>query len=161
MIEDTQVCHALDEKSSPWIFLRSTACIDLSLIFFLLLFFLFQITSIILLHRKEQDNKNNFNDENTFNDSLLLMADNLEDKAPLLNHMDDDSIRDDPVLSNDVPLRPRSSTLHCHVPDENFDYNARNRLLVVFLLCIIFMIIEIIGMCIYNKFNQRKFLLFI
>jgi hypothetical protein len=81
------------------------------------------------------------------------MADNLEDKAPLLNLMDDDSIRDDPVLSNDVPLRPRSSTLHCHVTDENFDYNARNRLLVVLLLCIIFMIIEIIGMCIYKKLN--------
>ncbi len=74
------------------------------------------MTSITTFHHKEQSNKTTNNDN--------------------------DSIRD----NNDIPLRSRSSSTHCHVPDEKFDYVARNRLIVVFILCMAFMIIEIIGM---------------
>jgi zinc transporter 2 len=104
------------------------------------------MTSITTFCHREQSNKNNINDENTSNDSLLLMADTFEDRVPLLNINDDD-----PVLSNDIPLRSRSLTIHCHVPDEKFDYAARNRLLAVLVLCIGFMIIEIIGGILSNS----------
>jgi hypothetical protein len=111
------------------------------------------MTSITTFCHREQSNKNNINDENTSNDSLLLMADTFEDRVPLLNINDDD-----PVLSNDIPLRSRSLTIHCHVPDEKFDYAARNRLLAVLVLCIGFMIIEIIGMfvcvCVCDELNK-------
>lgn len=69
------------------------------------------------------------------------MANISDDQAPLLNLHDDLSIKDE----NEIPLRQRTSTIHCHVPDEHFDYAARNRLIAVLLLCLIFMIIEIIG----------------
>jgi hypothetical protein len=118
------------------------------------------MTSITTNRQKEQDNKNNSNDENTSNDSLLLMADSFEDQAPLLNIIDDDLIRDNPVLANDIPLRLRSSTTHCHVPDDKFDYGARNRLIIVLILCVTFMVIEIIGMfmCIESNKNKRLLL---
>ena len=32
------------------------------------------------------------------------------------------------------------------MPDDKFDYGARNRLIIVLIICIIFMIIEIVGM---------------
>jgi hypothetical protein len=115
------------------------------------------MTSITTTRQKEYHNKNNSNDEAMSDDSLLLMADYLEDRAPLLNIIDDDLIRPNLVLSNDIPLHPRSSTVHCHVPDEKFDYTARNRLIVVFILCIGFMVVEIIGMfvCVCVEFNQK------
>ena len=101
------------------------------------------MTSIRTFDQTIQSNKNNINDENTSDDSLLLMADTFEDRTPLLNLHDEDFIRDE----NEIPLRTRSPTIHCHVPDEKFDYTGRNRLIIVLILCIIFMIIEIIGMC--------------
>lgn len=109
------------------------------------------MTSITTTRQKEYHNKNNSNDEAMSDDSLLLMADYLEDRAPLLNIIDDDLIRPNLVLSNDIPLHPRSSTVHCHVPDEKFDYTARNRLIVVFILCIGFMVVEIIGGVLSNS----------
>ena len=108
------------------------------------------MTSITTFGYREQSNQNNTNDENTSNDSLLLMADTFEDRAPLLNINDDE-----PVLSNDIPLRSRLLTTHCHVPDEKFDYAARNRLIVVLVLCIGFMIVEIIGRFVPVK-NRRS-----
>jgi hypothetical protein len=49
-----------------------------------------------------------------------------------------------------------SANSHCHVPDEKFDYGARNRLILVLILCFIFMIIEIIGKILYSEFNTKK-----
>jgi len=106
------------------------------------------MTSTTTFRQQEQCNKNTSNDENTSNDSLLLMADDFGDQAPLLNIIDDDLIRNNPV---DIPLRPRLSPTHCHVSDEKFDYNARNRLIIVLVLCIGFMIIEIIGGILSNS----------
>jgi hypothetical protein len=60
---------------------------------------------------------------------------------------DDCPVRTEVVSSNDKPLPVSSSTNHCHVPDDTVDDGAQNRLLIVLILCIIFMIIEIIGMC--------------
>jgi hypothetical protein len=111
--------------------------------------------SITTIRQKEQYNNHKFDDENTSNDSLLLMADSFEENAALLNIADDDSIRNHPVLSDDIPLRSRTSTLHCHVPDEKVDYSARNRLIVVLCLCISFMVIEIIGMFVCIEFNIK------
>jgi Co/Zn/Cd efflux system component len=41
------------------------------------------------------------------------------------------------------------------VPDEKFDYAARNRLFAVLILCIGFMIIEIIGMFLCDELNVK------
>lgn len=114
------------------------------------------MTAIRAFDYKEQSNKLNINDENTSDDSLLLMANLLEDRAPLLHLHDDESIKDD----HDIPLRQRTSTIHCHVPDEHFDYVARNRLIVVLLLCVTFMIIEIIGRsaCLIHSKTNSNFL---
>lgn len=96
--------------------------------------------------RENQNSKNNYRDDNTSDESLLLMADDIEQQAPLLNITDDDGEAGDMLSSRDIPLRPRSSTSHCHVPEEKFDSVARNRLIAVFILCIVFMVIEIVGM---------------
>jgi hypothetical protein len=115
------------------------------------------MTSITSIRPEVQHNKSNCKDENTSDDSLLLMADDFEDKAPLLNIIGDDPVQHDSILSNDIPLQLRSTTLHCHVPEEKFDYAARNRLIAVLILCIIFMIIEIVGtFFLYIEFNQKK-----
>jgi hypothetical protein len=111
---------------------------------------------ITTTRREEQCSKNNCNDENTSDDSLLLMADYIEEKAPLLNIIDDDFGRDGLISSNDIPLQPRLSTSHCHVPDDKFDYNARNRLIIVLILCIIFMLIEIVGMLLFIETNDQR-----
>ena len=96
--------------------------------------------------RTNQNSKNHYNDENTSDDSLLLMGDDIEVKAPLLNILTDDLDRDALILSTDIPLRPRSTSSHCHVPDDKFDYAARNRLIAVLIVCVVFMAIEIVGM---------------
>jgi hypothetical protein len=119
------------------------------------------MSSLASIRREKQYNKNNPNDENTSDDSLLLMADDVEQKAPLLNISDDDLVRGEPILLNDIPCRSRSSTSHCHVPDEKFDYGARNRLIIVLILCIIFMVIEIIGMCFCVEFNKEVAFIYI
>ncbi|CAF1172374.1 unnamed protein product [Adineta steineri] len=103
------------------------------------------MTSLITNRRENQNSKNNLNEENTSDDSLLLMVDATEEHAPLLNIIDDDLETDDLPSSHNIPLRSRSSTSHCHVPDDKFDYGARNRLVAVLFVCIIFMVIEIIG----------------
>jgi Co/Zn/Cd efflux system component len=84
------------------------------------------------------------------------MALDVVDKAPLLSIIDDDSVIIDSILLNAIALRPRSPNNHCHVPDEKFDYGARNRLILVLILCFIFMIIEIIGKILYSEFNTKK-----
>jgi hypothetical protein len=114
------------------------------------------MTSITTSRCEEQYSRNHFNDDNNSDDSLLLMAVDITDKAPLLSIIDDDPVRLDSILLNDIPLRPRSSTSHCHVPDEKFDYRARNRLILVLILCFIFMIIEIIGRYFCRECNETK-----
>jgi hypothetical protein len=112
------------------------------------------MTSIIHLQSREQYNKTNSIDENT-SDESLLMADSFEDRAPLLNIIDDDLIRE---TSTDIPLQPHSSPTHCHASNETIDNTARNRLIIVLILCIIFMIIEIIGTF---EVHLRDFCLFV
>ena len=89
--------------------------------------------------------KNIHDDDNTSADRLLLMIDNIEEKAPLLNPMDADREMNSTPIVDNIPLGIRSRQLHCHVPEEQFDYHARNRLIIVLILCFIFMIIEIFG----------------
>ncbi|CAF0720346.1 unnamed protein product [Adineta ricciae] len=101
--------------------------------------------------RTNQNSKNHYNDESTSDDSLLLMGDDMEEKAPLLNILTDDLDRDALILSTDIPLRPRSTNSHCHVPDDKFDYTARNRLIAVLIVCVVFMVIEIIGGILSNS----------
>jgi hypothetical protein len=113
------------------------------------------MTSLTTIRPEKQYNKNNLNDENTSDDSLLLMGDDAEQKAPLLNISDDDLVRGEPILLNDIPNRRRSSTLHCHVPDDKFDHTARNRLIIVSILCIFFMAIETVGMF-FSLFSITK-----
>jgi hypothetical protein len=80
------------------------------------------------------------------------MLDNGEEKSPLLSSMMDSEIeRNQTVPIDNIRLRTVSSTMHCHLPDETFDYQARNRLLIVLLLCLIFMIIEIIGRLLFTN----------
>jgi len=97
------------------------------------------------MEKNQQYNKDNSNDENTFDDNLLLIADSSGEKIPLLKITDDGLAKGHAILSNDNPFRPGSAVLHCHVPDEKFDYSARNRLIIAFILSFTFMIIEIVG----------------
>ncbi|CAF0804539.1 unnamed protein product [Didymodactylos carnosus] len=55
--------------------------------------------------------------------------------------------------TNDIieSFRLERSSTHCHIPDAKFDYGARNRLIIVLLLCIVFMIIEIVGGVLSNS----------
>lgn len=94
------------------------------------------------------------NDDNISSDeSLLLMFDNNEEKSLLLNVIESNDDQEQHIrttshmLIDHIPLRTRPSTLtnHCHRIEKPFDYAARNRLVVVLILCLIFMIIEIIG----------------
>jgi hypothetical protein len=90
--------------------------------------------------RGEQYGRRNHSDGNTSDDSLLLMADDGEDRTPLLNDTNTALALGEDNLSN-VLL-----TSHCHVPDDKFDYGSRNRLILVLIICILFMCIEIAGM---------------
>ncbi|CAF1577539.1 unnamed protein product [Rotaria sp. Silwood1] len=109
------------------------------------------MTSISVFHCEEQYNKTDYIDDNHSDDSLLLMADGIEEKSPLLGITNNGFVSGEQVLSNDIPLQTRASRLHCHVPDDKFDHNARNRLIAVFILCFIFMIIELVGGVISNS----------
>lgn len=104
------------------------------------------MTSITTTCYEEQCSRNSYDDGNTSDDSLLLMAEVVEEKTPLLNIINDDFVSGELVMSDDIPLLPRPIISHCHVPDDKFDYGARNRLIVVLIVCIIFMIVEIVGM---------------
>ncbi|CAF2160077.1 unnamed protein product [Rotaria magnacalcarata] len=75
------------------------------------------------------------------------MADDGEDKAPLLNDIDHAEVTRATIMSNTSLTR----STHCHVPDNKFDYGARNRLILVLIICIIFMIIEIVGGIVSNS----------
>ena len=68
--------------------------------------------------------------------------------------MNEDFVSSDMTLANDIPLQVRPLASHCHVADESFDYSARNRLIVVFILCLGFMIVEIIGRT--SRFSARE-----
>ena len=101
------------------------------------------MTSNTNINREEQHaRRREHNDGNTSDDSLLLMADDAEDKTPLLNNTDDRSVIRQEILTS----QSQSPSTHCHVPDDNFDFGARNRLFITLIICIIFMIIEIGGM---------------
>ena len=88
------------------------------------------------------------------------MADIVEENAPFLNVIDNHFIPEELTVSNDIPLQLRSSIPYCHVSDNKLDYVARNRLIVVLILCTIFIIIEVVGMLlifILNFIKTRNF----
>jgi hypothetical protein len=79
-----------------------------------------------------------------------------EHKMYVLNVIDDDLEGGKGVSSNDIPLQPRLSTSHCHVPDSKFDYGARNRLIAVLILCVVFIMIEIVGMLLFIETIEKN-----
>ena len=93
------------------------------------------------------------NDDNTSSDeSLLLMHDNSEEKKLLLTANEDEEQQEDirttsSMLVDHIPLRTRPPPVstHCHRAEKPLDSAARNRLVLVLILCLIFMIIEIVG----------------
>lgn len=99
------------------------------------------MTSNKYIYPQEQYNRQDRNDDNTADDTLLLMGEDAEDSRPLLSN--NDHIEENRQFNASNGL---SSPSHCHVPDDKFDYGARNRLIIVLLICILFMIIEIVGM---------------
>lgn len=102
-----------------------------------------------------QLHKNISNDDNTTTDRLLLMVDNVEEKAPLLSLMDNDRATNLAMTRDSIPLESRQTLSHCHVPEEEFNYQARNRLIIVLILCLIFMVIEILGSIINLKKTEK------
>ncbi|CAF0879872.1 unnamed protein product [Adineta ricciae] len=98
-------------------------------------------------YQEAQQNRRNYNDGNTSDDNLLLMADDGEDRTPLLRGTDERSAVQDETPSD----RSRSPSTHCHVPEDKFDYASRNRLIIVLIICVIFMIIEIVGGVLSNS----------
>lgn len=120
-----------------------------SLLFFFL--FYFWMTSNENYRRETSNSKRKHNDGHTSDDSLLLMADEPQDRTPLLYGYEDRSTRRDENLSQ----RSLSPSTHCHVPDDTFDYGARNRLLLVLVICIIFVGIEIGGMFFFSCFKLK------
>ena len=100
-------------------------------------------------YRQEEYGRRNQTDGYTSDDALLLMADDADDKTPLLNINDTAS----PIADDDLTSRSRALTqsIHCHVPDDKFDFGARNRLILVLFICIIFMCIEIVGTVLHKR----------
>ena len=93
-------------------------------------------------YRHEEHGKHNRNDGNTSDDSLLLMADDTDDRTPLLDNTNNVSaIREEILVDRSI-----TTSAHCHVPDDRFDFGSRNRLISVLLICILFMGIETAGM---------------
>lgn len=88
----------------------------------------------------EERQKSTYDDGNTSDDSLLLTDDQL-DRAPLLTV----DTREITMREDDLTHQSLTQSTHCHVPDDKFDYAARNRLILVLLVCIVFMVIEIVG----------------
>ena len=99
------------------------------------------MTSSTLTRLEAQQDQRHYNDGNTSDDSLLLMATDNQDRAPLLRDVDYEPLN----REEEISTRSRSQSTHCHVPDNKFDYGARNRLIVVLFICILFMAIEIAG----------------
>ncbi|CAF5009471.1 unnamed protein product [Rotaria sp. Silwood1] len=79
------------------------------------------------------------------------MADGVQGKSSLFGTTNNGFVSDELVSSNDKPLQTQSLRSHCHVPDDKFDHNARNRLIAVLILCFIFTIIELVGGVISNS----------
>ena len=94
------------------------------------------------VYHEEQTGEQNYNDSNASYKSLLLVTDADDENRPLLNGVDTTTAIRESIISSLSPL----STVHCHVPDDKFDYGARNRLFIVLVICIIFMTIEVLGM---------------
>ena len=69
-----------------------------------------------------------------------------DDQVRMTNIVDCDLGKDHTMVLQDVNLKSRPTLLHCHRHDDTFDFAARNRIITVLILCIAFMIIEIIGM---------------
>ena len=88
----------------------------------------------------EERQKSTNDDGNTSDDSLLLADDQL-DRTPLLAA----TSREVTMRDEDLTQQSLTQSTHCHVPDDKFDYAARNRLILVLLVCIVFMVIEIVG----------------
>lgn len=110
------------------------------------------MTSHTNIYCDEQYIRGDHNDGNTSDDALILMADDGEDRTPLLNNTDNGLVTREEILSD----RSRSPSAHCHVPDDTFDYGSRNRLILVLIICIIFMIIEIVGMFLHKKIRKKN-----
>ncbi|CAF3383334.1 unnamed protein product [Rotaria socialis] len=80
------------------------------------------------------------------------MANVTEERTPLLSIIDIYlSVGELNSRNDDIPLQSQIPVSHCHVPDKQFDYSARNRLVIVLILCLIFMIIEIVGGILSNS----------
>ncbi len=105
---------------------------------FLFLSFFFWMTSN---YQREQHDGHKHSDGNTSDDSLLLMADDGDDRTPLLN----DTNHISTIGEESLPDGLRSLSTHCHVPDDKFDLGSRNRLILVLFICILFMGIEMVG----------------
>ncbi|CAF0720355.1 unnamed protein product [Adineta ricciae] len=74
-----------------------------------------------------------------------------EDQVRVTNIVDVDLGKDHATVLHDVNLKTRPTLLHCHRHDDTFDFAARNRIIAVLILCIVFMIIEIIGGMLSNS----------
>ncbi|CAF3645255.1 unnamed protein product [Adineta steineri] len=98
-------------------------------------------------YSQDQHIRRSQTDGNASDDSLLLANDGVDARTPLLYRTDNSSVIRDELLSN----QSLSPSIHCHVPDDKFDYSARNRLILVLFICIIFMIIEIVGGVLSNS----------
>ncbi|CAF1213966.1 unnamed protein product [Rotaria sp. Silwood1] len=79
------------------------------------------------------------------------MADGVQGNSSLFGTTNNGFVSDELVSSNEKPLQTQSLRSHCHVPDDKFDRNARNRLIAVLILCFIFTIIELAGGVISNS----------
>lgn len=103
-----------------------------------LFYFYFWMTSNENYYNEERYGRRNRNDGHTSDDSLLMADDN----TPLLNGINNGHV----IRKENLLQQSLSTSTHCHVPDDAFDYGARNRLVLVLFICIIFMGIEIAGM---------------
>jgi len=80
--------------------------------------------------------------EHTSDDSALIMESDNNENAPLINNRNHNVT----LRENVFPSQSFTESTHCHVPEVKFDYGSRNRLVIVLIVCLIFMLIEIIGM---------------
>ncbi|UJR07009.1 hypothetical protein I4U23_011298 [Adineta vaga] len=69
------------------------------------------------------------------------MANNIEEN----NGINNCSMNNNELISNDSTVNLQLTDTHCHVQDEAFDHDARNRLVLVLFVCTIFLVIELIG----------------
>lgn len=91
--------------------------------------------------RDEETEEHYRSNGNTSDENLLLMDHENDENEPLLNHKTNDIVLREEIRSD----RSFTESIHCHVPEDKFDYGSRNRLIIVLIICLIFMLIEIIG----------------